>query len=78
MVKEIVGNYAKVITSNENIDLNFLNEINKNDISEFWVLCYEPVNNFQCIPTKINPSNFFKKDQIKLKLINAVLYKKDP
>ena len=27
-----------------NFDFNFLNEINKNDISEFWVLCYEPVN----------------------------------
>ena len=77
MVKEIVGNYTKVIISNENVDFNFLDEINKNDLSEFWILCYEPVNNFQCIPTKINSNNFIKKDQIKLKLINAALYKKD-
>ena len=76
-VKEIVGNYTKVIISNENVDYNFLDEINKNDLSEFWILCYEPVNNFQCIPPKINTNNFIKKDKIKLKLINAVLYKKD-
>ena len=76
-VKEIVGNYTKVIISNENVDFNFLDEINKNDLSEFWILCYEPVNNFQCIPPKINSNNFIKKDKIKLKLINAVLYKKD-
>ena len=77
MVKEIVGNYVKVIISNENVDFNFLDEIYKNDLNEFWVLCYEPVNNFQCILTKINSNNFIKKDQIKLKLINAALYKKD-
>ena len=77
MVKEIVGNYTKVIISNENVDFNFLDEIDKNDLSEFWILCYEPVNNFQCNPTKINSNNFIKKDQIKLKLINAALYKKD-
>tara|TARA_B100000941_G_C28264294_1_gene428180 strand:+ start:217 stop:642 length:426 start_codon:yes stop_codon:yes gene_type:complete len=77
MIKEIVGNYTKVIISNENVDFNFLDEIDKNDLSEFWTLCYEPVNNFQCIPTKINSNNFIKKDQIKLKLINATLYKKD-
>ena len=76
-VKEIVGNYTKVIISNENVDFNFLDEINKNDLSEFWILCYEPVNNFQCIPPKINSNNFIKKDKIKLKLINAVLYKKN-
>ena len=76
-VKEIVGNYTKVIISNENVDYNFLDEINKNDLSEFWILCYEPVNNFQCIPPKINTNNFIKKDEIKFKLINAALYKKD-
>ena len=77
IVKEIVGNYTNVIISNENVDFNFLDEINKNDISEFWILCYEPVNNFQCIPQEINFDNFIKKDQIKLKLINAALYKKN-
>ena len=76
--KEIVGNYTKVIISNENVDFNFLEEINKNDENEFWILCYEPVNNFQCIPPKINSNNYIKKDQIKLKLINAALYEKNP
>ncbi len=76
-VKEIVGNYTKVIISNENVNFNFLDEINKNNISEFWILCYEPVNNFQCIPPEINSDNFIKKDQIKFKLINAALYKKN-
>tara|TARA_B100000282_G_scaffold285065_1_gene250214 strand:- start:57 stop:482 length:426 start_codon:yes stop_codon:yes gene_type:complete len=76
-VKEIVGNYTKVIISNENVNFNFLDEINKNNISEFWILCYEPVNNFQCIPPEINFDNFIKKDQIKFKLINAALYKKN-
>ena len=75
--KKIVGNYTKVIILNENVDFNFLEEINKNDENEFWILCYEPVNNFQCIPPKINSNNYFKKDQIKLKLISAALYKKD-
>jgi len=77
MVKEIVGNYTKVIISKEDVDFNFLDEINRNDVSEFWILCYEPVNNFQCIPPEINSENFIKKDQIKLKLINAALYKKN-
>ncbi|MDC2998005.1 hypothetical protein OAY51_05360 [Candidatus Pelagibacter sp.] len=76
-VKEIVSNYTKVIISNENVDFNFLDEINKTDLSEFWILCYEPVNNFQCIPPEINSNNFIKKDKIKLKLINAALYKRD-
>ena len=75
--KKIVGNYTKVIILNENVDFNFLEEINKNDENEFWILCYEPVNNFQCIPPKINSNNYFKKDQIKLKLISAALYKKN-
>ena len=77
MVKEIVGNYTKVIISNENIDFNFLGEIHKNNVSEFWILCYEPVNNFQCIPQEINANNFIKKDQINFKLINAALFKKN-
>ena len=75
--KEIVGNYTKAIISNQNVNFNFLDEIKENDINEFWILCYEPLNQFQCIPTKINSYNFTKKDQIKLKLINATLYKKN-
>ena len=62
---------------NENVNFNFLDEINKNNISEFWILCYEPGNNFQCIPPIINSNNFIKKDKIKFKLINAALYKKN-
>ena len=75
--KEIVGNYTKAIISNQNVNFNFLDEIKENDINEFWILCYEPLNQFQCIPTKINSYNFKKKDQIKLKLINATLYEKN-
>ena len=75
--KEIVGNYTKAIISNQNVNFNFLDEIKENDINEFWILCYEPLNQFQCIPTKINSYDFTKKDQIKLKLINATLYEKN-
>lgn len=74
---DVVSNYTKAILSKENVNFNFLNEIKKNDIDEFWILCYEPANQFQCILPKINSNNFIKKDQIRLRLINATLYRKN-
>ena len=75
--QEIVSNYTKAIISNQNVTLNFLEEIKENDINTFWTLCYEPLNQFQCIPTKIEIDNFTKQDEIRLKLINATLYKRN-
>ena len=73
MFKEL----ANIENFMQNVNFDFLDEIRENDINEFWILCYEPLNQFHCIPNKINSNNFTKKDQIKLKLINATLYKKN-
>lgn len=75
--QELVGNYTKAIISNQNVNFDFLDEIKENGINEFWILCYEPLNQFECIPNKINSNNFKKKDQIEFKLINATLYEKN-
>jgi len=75
--QKIVGNYSKAIILKENINYNFLNEIKSDDIDEFWVLCYEPLNQFNCDLKKIYSKEFTKKDQVSYKLISATLYKKN-
>tara|TARA_B100001057_G_scaffold82360_1_gene77910 strand:- start:353 stop:1780 length:1428 start_codon:yes stop_codon:yes gene_type:complete len=75
--QEIVSNYTKAVISKENFNFNFLDEIKEDDINEFWMICYEPLNQFKCNPAEIITDNFIKKDQIKLKLINATLYNKN-
>ena len=74
---KIVSNYTKAIILKENTIFNFLNEFKKNDIDEFWVLCYEPLNQFKCDLNENNSEEFIKKDQVKFKLINATLYEKN-
>jgi len=75
--QELVGNYTKAVTSNQNINFDFLDKIKESSINEFWILCYKPLNQFECSPNKINSNNFIKKDQIEFKLINATLYEKN-
>ena len=75
--QKIVSNYSKAIILKENIIYNFLNEIKSDDIDEFWVLCYEPLNQFNCDLKKIYSKEFTKKDQVSYKLISATLYKKN-
>ena len=75
--QKIVSNYSKAIILKENIIYNFLNEIKSDDIDEFWVLCYEPLNQFNCDLKKIYSKKFTKKDQVSYKLISATLYKKN-
>ena len=75
--QKIVSNYSKAIILKENMNFNFLNEIKSDDIDEFWVLCYEPLNQFKCDLKKIYSEEFTKKDRVKFKLISATLYKKN-
>ena len=75
--QELVGNYTKAVTSNQNINFDFLDKIKESSINEFWILCYKPLNQFECVSNKINSNNFIKKDQIEFKLINATLYEKN-
>ncbi len=75
--QKIVNNYTKAIILKENSIFNLLNEIKKDDIDEFWLLCYEPLNQFKCDLKKNNSEEFTKKEQVSFKLINATLYKKN-
>ena len=74
---KIVSNYTKAIILKENTNFNFLNKFRKNDINEFWVLCYEPLNQFKCDLKENNSEELIKKDQVRFKLINATLYEKN-
>ncbi len=76
MHQNIVSKYTKAIMLKENMIFNFLNEIDNNDIDEFWVLCYEPLNHFQCELKKNNDEEFVIKDQANFKLIKTILYEK--
>ena len=75
--QKIVSNYSKAIILKENINYKFLNEIKSDGIDEFWVLCYEPLNQFKCDLKKIYSEKFTKKDRVNFKLISATLYKKN-
>ena len=46
-------------------------------IDEFWVFCYETLNQFKCDLKENNSEEFIKKDQVNFKLISAKLYKKN-
>ena len=77
MDKIIVNNYLESININKKYNIVFYDtEQNLNINNQFWLLCYEPINSFNCNLTN-NKNNLWKKSKIhKFHLLEATLYKK--
>ena len=44
-------------------------------INDLWILCYKPINGFDCAPTTYLSSSWLKVDDVEYKLIESTLYK---
>ena len=74
--KKMVLNYLKNIVVIEN-KLIFLNKDNKDNLKNIWIVCYEPINNFNC---NEKPSKFLlwnDVDSVKYNLITGILYEQN-
>ena len=75
VIDEIIENYILSVKVFKNNDFKILNIDNiSSDINRLWVICYEPVMNYNCnIPTDIQKSWTLYETK-KLHLLNAQLY----
>ena len=77
MIEKIIINYSINTLNSKKDNINFLNpEFDYSELKEIWLLCYKPINNFDCSPKPYTFSNWEKVDNVEYKLINASLYKK--
>ena len=73
LIQKVVLNYSQNIFDFKN-KLIFVGENNKDRLKDVWIICYEPVNNFNCDE---KPSKFLswnKINSIKYNLIKGILY----
>ena len=75
VIDEIIENYILSVKVFKNNDFKILNIDNiPSDINKLWVICYEPVMNYNCnIPTDIQKSWTLYETK-KLHLLSAQLY----
>ena len=77
MIEKIIINYSKNAVAGDKNNIKFLtSEFDYSELEEIWLLCYKPINNFDCSPKPYAFSNWVKVDNVEYKLINASLYKK--
>ncbi len=77
MIEKIIINYSKNAAAGDKNNIKFLtSEFDYSELEEIWLLCYKPINNFDCSPKPYAFSNWVKVDNVEYKLINASLYKK--
>ena len=77
IVKKIVINYSKKTILGKKDNINFLSSnFDYSELKEIWLLCYKPINGFDCSPKPYSFSNWSKVDNLEFKLINAALYRK--
>ena len=77
IIEKIIINYSKNTFNSKKNNINFLNsELDYSELKEIWLLCYKPINNFDCSSEPYAFSNWVKVDNVEYKLINASLYKK--
>ena len=70
-------NDSKNILNSKKNNITFLNsKFDYSELENIWLLCYKPINNFDCSPKPYAFSNWEKVDNVEYKLINASLYKK--
>ena len=76
LTQRIVLNYSKNIINMKN-KLIFVTEDNKDEFKDVWIVCYEPVNSFNCHEKPLKFLSWMKKDSIKYNLISGIHYTKD-
>ena len=77
MIEKMTINYSKNILNSKKNNITFLNsKFDYSELENIWLLCYKPINNFDCSPKPYAFSNWEKVDNVEYKLINASLYKK--
>ena len=77
MDKIILNNYLESININKKHNIVFYNEEqNLNMINQFWLLCYKPINSFNCNLNNNKNSLWRKLNKDKFHLLEATLYKK--
>jgi len=77
LIEKIVNNHLESINLNNEYNILFKDkEHNLSKHNQFWLLCYEPINSFNC-DLDDNRSNLWKNSKkINLHLLESTLYKK--
>ena len=76
LTEKIVINYSKNTITSKNSNLNFYSSNNDySKLNALWILCYKPINGFDCSPTTYLSSSWLKVDDVEYKLIESTLYK---
>ena len=76
MIERILINYLKNTITSKYSNLNFYSSNSDySKINDLWILCYKPINGFDCAPTTYLSSSWLKVDDVEYKLIESTLYK---
>ena len=77
MIKNIVNNHLEAINLNNEYNILFEDkEHNLSKNNEFWLLCYQPINSFNCGLDDSRSSLWRNSKKINLHLLETTLYKK--
>ena len=77
MIEKIVINYLKNTRTSKQSNLNFYSSNSDySKLNALWILCYKPINGFDCAATTYLSSSWLKVDNVEYKLIGSTLYKK--
>ena len=75
--EKITINYSKNTLAAKTKNINFINSKSKySNLEKVWLICYKPINSFNCSPESYNFLNWSVNDSVEYKLINSTLYKK--
>ena len=76
VIEEIIENYILSVKEYKNGNFKIFNIDNiPTDVKMLWVICYEPIMNFNCIISDDKQKNWILNETKKLHLLNAQLYK---
>jgi len=77
MIEKIVNNHLESINLNNKYNILFKDkEHNLSKNNQFWLLCYEPINSFNCGLNDSRSSLWRNSKKINLHLLETTLYKK--
>jgi len=75
--EKITINYSRNILATKIKNINFISsKSNYSNLEKIWLICYTPINNFNCSPESYNFLNWSVNDSVEYKLINSTLYEK--
>ena len=77
LIEKVTINYAKNIHTAKKNNFNFYNSYDDYlNLNKIWLICYEPINQFDCSPKKFFFADWSENDAIEYHLIKSKLYKK--